>query len=223
MASALSSAEREALVANAAQLGVDLGAAAVEHCAIFLDLLVFWNRSVNLVGDKDREALIVRHIVDSMAAAPLIRDAAPRGAAIADLGSGAGLPGVPLAITLPEARLTLFEARRKRAHFLRAVARALPGLRLEIVAQRNEQSDSALRESFDVVVSRATFGSGEFLRAARPLLRPTGIALAYKGTSAPLALAASCGDPAFTPALIRPYTLGRRPAGRLELWRLRST
>jgi len=222
VASALSAAERESLIGGAARLGVELGPAAVELCGVFLDSLVFWSRSMNLVGDRERELLIHRHLVDSMAAVPLIRDAAPRAPAIADLGSGAGMPGVPLAIALPEARLTLFEARRKRAHFLRAVARALPDLKLEVVEQRIEDLGPSWHQSFDVVVSRAAFRSQALLDVARPMLRPGGMVVAYRGTSA-LDAGGGPAHPAFSPSILHPYTLDSRRSGCLELWRLGST
>ena len=222
LASALSAAERESLIEGAARLGVELGPAAVALCAVFLDSLIFWSRSMNLVGDREREVLIRRHLVDSMAAVALIRDAALRAPAIADLGSGAGMPGVPLAIALPEARLTLFEARRKRAHFLRAVARALPGLKLKVVEQRIEDLGPSLRGSFDVVVSRAAFRSEVLLAAARPMLKPGGMVVSYRGTSA-LETGGSPAHTAFSPPTLHPYTLGSGRSGCLELWRLRST
>ena len=222
VSSALSPAERESLVGGAARLGVELGPTAVDLCGVFLDSLLFWSRSMNLVGDREREVLIDRHLVDSMAAVPLIRDAAPPAPAIADLGSGAGMPGVPLAIALPEARLTLFEARRKRAHFLRAVARALPGLELEVVEQRIEELGASLHESFDVVVSRATFRSQALLAAARPMLRHGGMVVAYRGASA-LEAGGSPAHTGFSPPTLHPYTLGSGRSGCLELWRLRST
>src|SRR5690606_30834440 len=94
----------------------DVAAALAEYLA----LLVKWNRTYNLTGIRDPDELVERHLVESLALAPLLR-----GERIADVGTGAGLPGIPLAIVSPERHFVLIESRAKRVRFLRHVVLTL--------------------------------------------------------------------------------------------------
>ncbi len=112
----------------------------------YLDELQSWGARMNLVGSIAREDLRV-HLDDSLAAA----DALPQGARVVDLGSGAGLPGIPIAISRPDLDVTLVEIRERRVHFLRHVARTLG---LEVAIERTRLEDPpALR--FDFALARA--------------------------------------------------------------------
>lgn len=208
---------------GAAALGIELDDAAVSALARYLDELELWNSRTNLVGEHDRRTLVDRHLVDALAAVPVLRALGER-LRIADLGSGAGLPGVPLAIVLRPREMWLIEPRKKRASFLRSVRRILPELglqvaeeRAEVVAQRAEMAGA-----LDAVVSRATLAVAELQACSAPLLREGGILVAYRGA----------GDAAPEPATIRqfegpvrhPYTLTEARRGfRLDVWKRRFT
>jgi 16S rRNA (guanine527-N7)-methyltransferase len=173
---------RVRLHASAVSLGIELAPSALDELVTFLDELERWNARANLVGEHARETLLDRHVVDALAAAPLLRSLGD-GLRIADLGSGAGLPGIPLAIALRPREMMLVEPRRKRASFLRAVRRRLVGVPLSVLEQRAEDLAGRDRGSFDAVVSRAALTDAELHAAASFLLRPAGLVIAYRGTA----------------------------------------
>jgi 16S rRNA (guanine527-N7)-methyltransferase len=117
-----------------------------EAISRFLAELSLWARRMNLVGSTEPEALR-RHVEDSLAAA----DVLPRAARVVDLGSGAGFPGIPLAIARPDLDLTLVEIRERRSHFLRHVVRSLD-LRCRIERRRIQEP---MAEPFDYALLRA--------------------------------------------------------------------
>lgn len=125
----------------------------------YLQELARWGARINLVGSTDRDALAA-HAAEALTAC----DALPRGARVVDLGSGAGLPGVPIAIARPDLSVVLVEIRERRVHFLRHVARTLD---LDLEVRRADLND-APDDPFDVALSRAVSAPSEILpRAAR--------------------------------------------------------
>ncbi len=134
--------------------------------AAFVELLLHWNRVHNLTGIRDRDELLDRHLVESLALEGLIE-----GETVADIGSGGGLPGIPLAIVRPEARFTLIESRRKRASFLRHAAATLALANVEVAHSRAEEL--GLRQ-FATVLARAVAPPRELLEIATPLVAPGG-------------------------------------------------
>lgn len=126
--------ERAALCEGAAALGVAVDEIAAERFCEFARALELWGGKVNLISCASARELVERHFVDSLAVGPVLAAAEE----IADLGSGAGFPGVPLAIVYPEKRMVLIEPRRRRANFLREVGRTLRLGNLEIVERRAE-------------------------------------------------------------------------------------
>ncbi len=127
--------------------------------ARYAEELASWGSRINLVGSTE-PAAIRRHLDDALAAA----EALPRGAHVVDLGSGAGLPGVPVAIARPDLRVTLVEIRERRVHFLRHVARALP-LACEILRVRIE--DPPPDSECAVALLRAVANVRESLKLGR--------------------------------------------------------
>jgi 16S rRNA (guanine527-N7)-methyltransferase len=142
--------------------------------------LARWGARMNLVGSTDRDA-IRRHIEDSLAAA----DYLPQKAAVVDLGSGAGFPGIPLALARPDLRFTLVEIREKRVAFLRHVAREL-ALSIEIRATSIEVPSG---RDFDFALLRAVAKSERSLKLGLPWVNTTGEVWIWSGPAAELASA----------------------------------
>jgi 16S rRNA (guanine527-N7)-methyltransferase len=143
--------------------------------AQFLQLLTRWNRVYNLTGVRESSQLVERHIVESLALKPLLQ-----GRRIADVGTGAGLPGVPLAITEPERQFTLIDSRLKRVRFLRHAVAELGLGNVEIVHSRAEHLRPDL--PFDTVLARAVAPPAELLAICRPLTAPGSILLLLTAT-----------------------------------------
>lgn len=161
-----------------------LGAAGVgapqsqrEQFQAYIETLLLWQPRVSLTAAATPQSIVRDHIVDSIEVVTLLRP----GMRIADVGSGAGFPGLPVAITCPLVRVTLIEARRKRANFLRDAVRRIGASNAEVIEGRVETLASREMGCFDVVVCRALGPLGDFLRAALRLLKGGGIAVAMKG------------------------------------------
>lgn len=156
-------------------LGIEPEQGRLERLTIYLEELALWNRRLGLVHASGDE-LIIRHVFDSLAGLPVIR-ALPH-ATIADVGSGAGFPGIPLALFLNGARFTLIERSTRSAGFLRNAV-ALCGLSesVEIL----ERDLSAVRTRFDIVTFRAFRKLSEFVGELLEITKPGGALVAYKG------------------------------------------
>jgi 16S rRNA (guanine527-N7)-methyltransferase len=153
------------VAAGLAAAGLALSAGEVEALTRFLALLARWNRVYNLTGIRDPVELVERHLVESLALRPYLR-----GQRIADVGSGAGLPGLPLAIVERGRDFTLIESRAKRVRFLRHVVGELKLANTAVAHTRAEH----LRPDrpFDTVLARAVAPPAELLAICRPLTAP---------------------------------------------------
>ncbi|HEX7370953.1 MAG TPA: 16S rRNA (guanine(527)-N(7))-methyltransferase RsmG [Rhodanobacteraceae bacterium] len=151
---------------------LELPAAAQSKLLAYLDLLAKWNHAYNLTAVRDPAVMVSRHLLDSLAALPFVA-----GPALADIGSGAGLPGIPLAIARPELAVTLIESNGKKARFLREAARSLP-LPNVTIAQARVQDAS---DTFDTITARAFASLADMLVWGGHLLAPGGRWLALKG------------------------------------------
>jgi 16S rRNA (guanine527-N7)-methyltransferase len=169
--------EAEALRAGAAGLGVDLPPDAVERLDRYLGLLMVWNRRLRLTGARDVDTLIRKHVVDSLALLPFLPAVGP----VADVGSGAGFPGIVIACLRPSLEIALIEPRRRAASFLHEVIRSLPLPQAHVVEMRAEDAarDVALCARCRAVMSRA-IRLDRFLPLARPLLAADGVVLALQ-------------------------------------------
>ena len=155
-----------------AELGLAPSAHAVELLLDYVELLARWNAAYNLTAVRDPLAMVTSHLLDSLAVAHLVR-----GERLADIGSGAGLPGIPLAIVCPELAVALIDANGKKTRFLREAVRSLQLTRVRIEAQRVEDVGG----EYDTVTARAFASLADILRLAGHLLAPDGILLALKG------------------------------------------
>ena len=140
----------------------------------YLDLLLRWNRSYNLTAVRDPLQGVTRHLLDSLSIAPFLV-----GERFIDVGTGAGLPGVPLAVLYPQREFHLLDSNGKKTRFLFQVKTAL-GLDNMVVHQARLETFSAGRP-FDAVLSRAFASLGDMFRDCHHLLAPQGVCLAMKG------------------------------------------
>jgi 16S rRNA (guanine527-N7)-methyltransferase len=140
----------------ASALGIEFEPGDIDQLGRYLALLLETNKQFNLTAVKDPDEAWTRHILDSLTLLPLLAEL-PEGARVIDVGSGGGLPGIPLAIVLPHLKFTLLEATGKKAEFLRSAAEALGLKSVNVLlarAERAGQADSH-REKYDAVVARA--------------------------------------------------------------------
>ncbi|MEO1128807.1 MAG: 16S rRNA (guanine(527)-N(7))-methyltransferase RsmG [Planctomycetota bacterium] len=174
-------------------LGVAFDDGDLARLGIYLDLLLRTNKIVNLTAVKEEHAAWTRHVFDALTLLPLLQDL-PENARIADVGSGGGLPGIPLAICLPSMHVTLIEATGKKAAFLQHVAAAMGLTNVSVVNDRAEtigQMGAEHRDSYDVVIARAVGRMAVLAELTMPLARPArddaddgGLLLLIKGERA---------------------------------------
>lgn len=143
----------------------ELHESSIEGILRYLDCLLLWRSKISLVSTESVDEIVVRHIADSLALAPLV----PQGGRVADIGSGAGLPGLPLAIVCPDAEFLLVEPRRKRANFLREASRVTEVGHVAVFESRVEALEPAVSRGLDTIVSRAFGPLADFLEAVEPL------------------------------------------------------
>ena len=170
----------ERLQAGLERLGVAADGVTLDRLARYHALLTEWNARIDLTAVLEPEEMVDRHYLDS--AAPLALGLIPQGARVIDVGTGAGLPGIPLCILRPDLRVTLLDAQRKRVTFLQAAIEALE-LPAQAVHMRAEDAarDEARREAYDVAVSRAVAATPTLLELTLPFVRVGGRAIAWKG------------------------------------------
>lgn len=173
-------------------LALALPAGAEEKLLAYLDLLAKWNRTYNLTAIRDPLRMVSHHLLDSLA---VLREI-PEGS-LADVGAGAGLPGIPIAIAEPDRLVTLNDANHKKSAFLRQAVIELRLANTEVHHGR-VQSWRPL-ERFAVVISRGFAELAEFIAACRHVARPDGVLAAMKGAYpreelARLPLGCDCSD-----------------------------
>ncbi len=168
-----------------AAMGLELPPDAQAKLLAYLDLLAKWNRAYNLTAVRDASEMVSRHLLDSLAVLPFVQ-----GTKLADLGSGAGLPGIPLAIARPDIRVTLVESNGKKTRFLRESVRSLP---LANVAVQQARVQNATGK-FDTVTARAFASLADMLAWGGHLLAKNGRWLALKGHADPAEIAAIPSD-----------------------------
>lgn len=160
------------------ELGITFTEMQINAFMSFLRELKKWNRAYNLTAIKNDEDIIVKHFLDSL----LYLKALTAGIIkLADAGSGAGFPGIPLKIVRPEIELALIESSRKKAAFLRHIIRLLKLTGTNVIEQRLEHLPKEYEKNFDVIVSRATFNAADFIRMACPYVKDNGRLILNKG------------------------------------------
>ena len=170
--------ERAALFDGAAALGVDLSDAQATHLLEYLALISRWNRVYNLTAIRKPAEMLSHHLLDSLTAiGPLAREC-PHAARLLDVGSGAGLPGIVIAVMRPQTQVTCIDAVAKKTAFVRQVAAelALPNL-----AAVHDRVETFRASRFDVIASRAYASLAAFAKQTRHLADASTCWLAMKG------------------------------------------
>jgi 16S rRNA (guanine527-N7)-methyltransferase len=172
--------DRDLLQTTLARWNVACSPPQIDLFAAYLAALIEWNGRMNLVAGSTLADPTRRHLLDSLALATAL--AAPP-ASLADVGSGAGLPGIPLAILWPQTQVTLIESIGKKADFLRHVAESLPLPNVQVLGERAEAAgqNRAYRERAEVVTARAVASLATLAELCLPLCRVGGRWLAPKG------------------------------------------
>ena len=156
------------------QQGLNLTNEQIKLCEDYLSLLDKWNRVYNLTSIQTLEERVTKHLLDSFSVAPYIK-----GKRILDVGSGAGLPGIPLAIYYPDYLFTLLDANSKKTAFLAQCRRSLNLTNIDVIHHRIENYQ--VKDAFDSIICRAFSSLSDFVAQTRHLLADDGILLAMKG------------------------------------------
>ena len=156
------------------ELAVPLGRDAMTKLIEYLALLEKWNRVYNLTAIRDAGKMVSGHLLDCLAVVPHIS-----GGSVLDVGSGAGLPGIPLAVAKPDIHVSLLDSNNKKTAFLKQVVAELRLKNADVVCARVESWHP--EEKFDWIISRALAGLAEFAALTGHLLAPSGVLAAMKG------------------------------------------
>jgi 16S rRNA (guanine527-N7)-methyltransferase len=152
------------------EAGISVSEEQAGKLASFLELMLRWNEVHNLTSVTDLDEMIDRHLVESLACAPYLQ-----GDRVADVGSGAGLPGIPLAIARPEIQFTLIESRGKRVRFLEHIRGALE--LSNVVVEHARAEDLSPEQPFVTVLARAVAAPSELIALTQQLRAEEGILL----------------------------------------------
>lgn len=167
------------------ELGLELSTSNIADLELFLQEMGRWNQVHNLTAIEGEKDSVRLHLIDSIAVLPVLRqflkDPSPK---IADLGSGGGLPAIPIAIVQPKWQLSLIEAIRKKTAFLQHVRGKLKLKNIEVLCERVEDAAVQQPAQFDAVISRAFTNLARFLELSLPFLKPDGLVFAMKAKRA---------------------------------------
>ena len=168
------------LTLGARQLGLDLSPEQLDMFEIYYNELILWNRRINLTAITDYDEVQLKHFLDSLTV--ILAGKELGNASIIDIGSGAGLPGLPLKILCPELKLTLLEATTKKVSFLKQLTDKLKFPDVAIVNSRAEEAAHNIlyREKFDIVLSRAVAKMTTLVELALPFCKIGGCLVAQK-------------------------------------------
>lgn len=165
------------LLKSASQIHLSLSETTAIQLISFLEILQKWNRAYNLTAITDFQKMISYHVIDSLSIVPYVK-----GDRIVDVGSGAGLPGIPLAIFFPKKEFVLIDSVGKKTRFMNHVVRTLQLKNIEVTQSRAEEYSTEMR--FDTMVARAVGSLDDLITISRHLLHAQGRLLAMKSTVA---------------------------------------
>jgi len=162
------------LISGLARLNLEVSEGGISRLLAFAALLGKWNRTYNLTAIREPSKVISHHLLDSVAVLPHIT-----GNRIADVGTGPGFPGLPIALIRPSVNVALVECNHKKSAFLRQAVTELQLTNVEVITERVEAWTPETR--FDVVISRAFADLSGFIETSGHLCTPEGVLLAMKG------------------------------------------
>ena len=165
---------RKILVSGLQSLNLSEAEDKIEQLLGFIKLIEKWNKAYNLTAIRNREDMVRLHVLDSLAIVPFIE-----GKRVIDIGTGAGLPGIPLAIYLPEIEFTLLDSNAKKTRFVQQAILELKLKNVSVCHNRVEQYHP--EKSFDTVITRAFAGLSDIVELTAHLLNKDGVLLAMKG------------------------------------------
>lgn len=157
-----------------AKLSLNLERSQLEKLDRYLDLLVKWNKTYNLTAIKNKTDMLERHLIDSLSVVRYIEQQD-----LLDVGSGAGLPGIPLSILFPEKKLSLLDSNGKKTRFLNHAKRTLALNNVTVLTERVESLQVELK--FSAIISRAFSDIGDMIDKTKHLLQSDGVIYAMKG------------------------------------------
>ena len=165
---------RKILVSGLESLNLSIDEDKVEQLLGFIKLLEKWNKAYNLTAIRDREAMVRLHLLDSLAIVPFID-----GKRVIDIGTGAGLPGIPLAIYLPDIEFVLLDSNAKKTRFVQQAIIDLKLANVSVCHNRVEQYHP--EKGFDTAITRAFASLSDIVQLTAHLLNKDGVLLAMKG------------------------------------------
>lgn len=158
------------------QLNVEIGSEKRQKLMLYLDQLLFWNKAYNLTAIKQPKEAMIKHIIDCLAILPHLKPGK-----LLDIGTGAGLPGVIIAICQPEREITVLDSNQKKIRFIRQLVSDLKLSNVTPIASRIENFNPDEANKFDVVTSRAFASLTDFVEASAPRMALKGRLQAMKG------------------------------------------
>lgn len=165
----------QALASGQALLGLELNAVQQQKLLDYLALISKWNKVYNLTAVREPQAMVTQHLLDSLAVLPQVQDVVR----LLDVGSGAGLPGIPFAIARPQWQITVLDSSHKKSSFLRQACLELGLTNVKVACERVERYQPQMR--FEAVISRAFADLVEFAQLSAHLLAKDGKLYAMKG------------------------------------------
>lgn len=160
----------ELLQQGAQSFGIELDHAMLERFKVYMHEMERWNRTINLTAITEPDQIVGKHFVDSLSMVPLLR----QGERMLDIGSGAGFPGLVVAMVRPDVFVTTLDASQKKIHFQRHICRLLSLKQVKALHGRVEQLADQRLEGYDLVTSRAFRDPRRFVQLATQLVRPGG-------------------------------------------------